>query len=36
MMDRIFAVVVLALVMGVPLGLIFVVTGEFLMDFVFY
>ncbi|MBC2659463.1 poly-beta-1,6 N-acetyl-D-glucosamine synthase [Pseudomonas sp. MSSRFD41] len=36
MLDRIFAVVVLALVMGVPLGLIFVVTGEFLMDFVFY
>ena len=36
MVDRIFALVVLALVLGVPLGLIFVLTGEFLMDFVFY
>jgi biofilm PGA synthesis N-glycosyltransferase PgaC len=36
MFDRILALFVLALVLGVPLGLIFLVTGQFLMDFVFF
>jgi|SRR5450830_466868 len=36
MMDRILALTVLALVLGVPLGVIFLVTGQFLMDFVFF
>jgi poly-beta-1,6-N-acetyl-D-glucosamine synthase len=36
MFDRILALFVLALVLGVPLGLIFLVTGQFLMEFVFF
>lgn len=36
MFDRLLALFVLALVLGVPLGLIFLVTGQFLMDFVFF
>ncbi|WP_338521688.1 poly-beta-1,6-N-acetyl-D-glucosamine synthase [Pseudomonas batumici] len=36
MMDRILALIVLALVLGVPLGVVFLVTGQFLMDFVFF
>ncbi len=36
MFDRILALLVLSLVLGVPLGLIFLVTGQFLMDFVFF
>ncbi|MDP2146546.1 MAG: glycosyltransferase family 2 protein, partial [Pseudomonas sp.] len=36
MFDRILALLVLALVLGVPLGLIFLVTGQFLMEFVFF
>ncbi|MGH8368895.1 MAG: poly-beta-1,6 N-acetyl-D-glucosamine synthase, partial [Pseudomonas sp.] len=36
MFDRILALIVLSLVLGVPLGLIFLVTGQFLMDFVFF
>ena len=36
MLDRLLALLVLALVLGVPLGLIFLVTGQFLMDFVFF
>ena len=36
MVDRILALFVLALVLGLPLGLIFLVTGQFLMDFVFF
>jgi len=36
MFDRILALFVLALVLGVPLGLIFLITGQFLMDFVFF
>ena len=36
MFDRILALFVLALVLGLPLGLIFLVTGQFLMDFVFF
>src|SRR5471030_677133 len=36
MFDRILALLVLAIVLGIPLGLIFLVTGQFLMDFVFF
>ena len=36
MIDRLLALLVLAIVLGVPLGLIFLVTGQFLMDFVFF
>lgn len=36
MLDRLLALLVLAIVLGVPLGLIFLVTGQFLMDFVFF
>ena len=36
MLDRLLALLVLAIVLGIPLGLIFLLTGQFLMDFVFF